>query len=365
MLRAMRTFLLAVLFAAATGHAADYPFSYDEVQVGPGITAFIEKMDHAIVTGNTVAIVGENGVVVVDSGQHPRLTRQKIARIREITAKPVQYVVNTHWHNDHVADNWLYAEAFPGVKFVATTFTARMLDQEIAGFYVGANCQQFMRSQSQAFRDELAKGIGPDGKPLSEARAKRLRQVLADADAGIEECTEFRPRGTDIAIGDQVTLKLGKRDVEVMFLGRANTAGDAVIYVPDAKVLMTGDIVVHPFPFATQSYIGEWGRVLRKIEALDADSIVPGHGAVMHDKAYIRELASLMESIDSQARAAYKPGMTLDELRKHVDVAEFRKRIAGESAFIGANFDVAAASAVQRAWEQASGRMEPEGLPRG
>ncbi len=361
----MRTFLLAVLFAAATGHAADYPFSYDEVQVGPGIHAFIEKMGHAIVTGNTVAIVGDNGVVVVDSGQHPRLTRQKIARIREITTKPVQYVVNTHWHNDHVADNWLYAEAFPGVKFVATTFTAKMLDQEIAGFYVGDNCRKFLGSQSQPIRDDLAKGTGPDGQPLTDARRKRLQEVLVDVDVSIDECGQFHPRGSDVAFGDKVTLKLGDRDVEVMFLGRANTAGDAVVYVPDAKVLMTGDIVVHPFPFATQSYIGEWGQVLRKIEAMDAATIIPGHGAVMHDKAYIRSLAALMESIDSQARAAFKPGMTLDELRKHVDVAQFRKQIAGDDRFIGANFDVAAQSAVQRAWEEACGKLEPEGLPRG
>ena len=361
----MRSILLAVLFTAATAHAADYPYTYDEVQVGPGITAFIEKMDHAIVSGNTVAIIGNNGVVVVDSGQHPRLTRQKIARIRQLTAKPVQYVVNTHWHNDHVADNWLYAEAFPGVKFVATAFTAKMIDQEIAGYYVGEKCAGFIRTQVQPYRDELARGIGPDGKPSSEARRKRLEQVVIDADAGATECAEFHPRGIDVAFGDKLTLKLGGRDVEVMFLGRANTGGDAVIYVPDAKVLMTGDIVVHPFPFATQSYIGEWAQVLRKLEAFDATAIVPGHGPVMHDKAYIATLAGLMESIDSQARAAYRPGMTLDDLRKHVEVADFRKRIAGDNAFVGANFDVAMQSAVQRAWEQSAGKMEPEGLPRG
>ena len=87
-----------------------------------------------------------------------------------------------------------------------------------------------------------------------------------------------------------MTLRLGKRDVQVMFLGRANTAGDAVVYVPDAKVLATGDIVVHPFPFAFQSYIGEWARVLRKMEAMDAIAIVPGHGPVMRDKAYLADV---------------------------------------------------------------------------
>ncbi len=208
-------------------------------------------------------------------------------------------------------------------------------------------------------------GTGPDGKPMSEARRTRIRGMLDDADSSIDECSEFRFRGSDIAFDDGITLRLGHRDVKVMFLGRANTAGDAVVYVPDAKVVMTGDILVHPFPFATQSYIGEWAAVLKKIDALDADVIVPGHGPVMHDRTYLREIEGLMESIDRQVRSAYRPGMKLEELRKQVDLADFRKRIAGDSAFIGANFDAAAQSAVDRAWQQASGKMDPEGLPKG
>jgi hypothetical protein len=98
---------------------------------------------------------------------------------------------------------------------------------------------------------------------------------------------------------------------------------------------------------------------------MDAATIVPGHGPVMHDKAYLRLVAELMESIDGQVGAAWRPGMTLDQLRQHVDLAAFRTRIAGDSAFIGANFDAMARSAVERAWQQREGKLEPEGLPRG
>ena len=117
--------------------------------------------------------------------------------------------------------------------------------------------------------------------------------------------------------------------------------------------------------FATQSYIGEWAAALKKIDALDADVIVPGHGPVMRDRVYLREVEGLMESIDRQVRAAYRPDMKLEDLKKQVDLADFRKQIAGDSAFIGANFDAAAQSAIERAWQQARGKMEPEGLPKG
>ncbi|MGZ5097796.1 MAG: MBL fold metallo-hydrolase [Usitatibacter sp.] len=359
----MKTSLAALLVLLSLGCAAD-PFTYQSVRVADGVYAFIEPWGHAVVSGNSVAIVGDTGVAVVDTGQHPALTRRMIAEIRAITPKPVQYVINTHWHNDHVAGNSIYEEEFPGVKFVAHSFTAKLIDTETRAFQ-GPSCQSFLRAQTQIVRDMLKSGIGPDEKPLSDARRARYVAMLEDADAAFDECLQFRFRGTDIAFEDRLTLRLGHREVQVMYLGRANTAGDAVVYVPDAKVVAVGDILVHPFPFAFQSYIAEWASVLRKIQSMDAAAIIPGHGPVMRDTKYLVDVAELMESIDAQVRAAYRPGMTLEELRKKVDLDIFRSRIAGDDAVIKANFDaMVAGSAVARAWQAAKGQLEPEGLPR-
>ena len=365
--RAVRFLLcLGVLLAARAACAGDvpYPFSFEEAAVAPGIVAFIEKPGHAIVSGNSIAIAGDDAIAVVDTGQHPRLTRAMIARLRESMKKPVRYVINTHWHNDHVAGNALYAEAFPDARFVAQAFTARMLESEIAP-YMHGGCARFLERESAPLRAAVASGKAADGSAIAPARVSRLREVIEEADVAAAECGEFRLRGSDIAFEERLTLELGHRDVQVLFLGRANTAGDAIVYVPDAKVVMTGDVLVHPFPFATQSYIREWAAVLRRIEAMDADTIVPGHGPVMHDKVYLGLVAELMESIDGQVGAAWRPGMALDELREHVDLAGFRARIAGDSGFIGANFDAMARSAVERAWQEREGKLAPEGLPRG
>src|SRR5262245_10503699 len=124
--------LLALLPAAAL--AAEYPYSYKRVQVADGVHAFIEDLGRAVVSGNLVAIVGEDAVAVIDTGHHPRLTRKVVADIRAITSKPVRYVVNTHWHNDHVSGNFVFAEAWPGVTFVAHAFTARLMDTVVRDF---------------------------------------------------------------------------------------------------------------------------------------------------------------------------------------------------------------------------------------
>lgn len=358
----LRRACLAIVSLVAFAALAE-PFGYERVQVADGVYAFVERFGHAIVSGNSVVIVGDTGVVVVDTGHHPSVTRRMIAEIRALTPKPVQYVVNTHWHADHTVGNSVYAEAFPEAKFIAHAFTAQMIAKD-AGASMGPACQDFLRAQVKPLRDILQSGVGPDGKPITPARRARLQSVVEDADTAMDECLEARVRGTDIAFEDRITLRLGNRDVQVMFLGRANTAGDAVVYVPDVKVAAVGDILVHPFPFATQSYIGEWAAVLRKIEAMDTAAIVPGHGSVMRDRKYLVEIAELMESIDAQARRAYHPGIAAADLRKRVDLAPFRARIAGDDALLQLNFDAMADSAVARAWQSLQGALEPEGLPR-
>lgn len=115
-----------------------------------------------------------------------------------------------------------------------------------------------------------------------------------------------------------------------MHLGRANTAGDVVAWIADAKVLVAGDLVVHPFPYATQSFVSEWAAAMRKLEAMPYDALVPGHGPVMRDRQY---------------------------------VSSVRERFAGGNAIIAANFDYMIGDlAVGRAWEELERKFEPERL---
>jgi glyoxylase-like metal-dependent hydrolase (beta-lactamase superfamily II) len=314
-------------------------------------------------SGNVGVWWGPSATVLVDDGTAAQ-SAQLLEAVARLSRAPVRFVVNTHWHNDHVAGNAIYARAWPEARFVAHEFTARLLDEQVRP-YMGPACATFVKVQSKFYRDLIASGKAPDGTPLPEARRQRIQGALDEADRGIEECTQMEFRGTDVAFTDRLRVRLGQRVVEVLFLGRANTAGDALVYVPDAKVLATGDVVVFPFPFAFQTYVSEWAAVLRRVEAMDTVAIVPGHGPVMRDKAYVRTIAEFAEFIDAQVRARYTPGMTVAQLREAIDFEPFRKRIAGDDPLVNANFEpTLVLPALTRAWQAARGELAPEGLPR-
>ena len=113
-----------------TGHGADTSpyFAYETVKVAEGIYAFVPPEPRGgLVSGNSIAVNGDDGVLVVDTGHFPTLARKMIADIRRLTDKPVRYVVNTHWHPDHVFGNGAYREAFPDVNVLAHVETRRLM----------------------------------------------------------------------------------------------------------------------------------------------------------------------------------------------------------------------------------------------
>jgi len=100
-------------------------------------------------------------------------------------------------------------------------------------------------------------------------------------------------------------------------------------------------------------------RPLRNIERMDVARIVPGHGPVMRDNQYLRDVAETLESISRQAKAAYRPGMTADQLRAAIDLAALGERFSHGDAFLRANFDAQMkGSAIDRIWQELSGATE-------
>ena len=361
-------FLLALAVASALAgvgatpvERASGPFDYETKEIAPNVYGFFEKRLNPIVSSNIVAVIGSDAVLLFDTGHHPTIMRQILAEVKRITPKPVKFVIVSHWHDDHWAGNGDVASVYPGIRVIAHEFTAKMMETRSKDFR-GEACRKDASGQLPLLKERLTNGKLPDGSPLPDATRQRLTNFVEALEGQLPECDAMVYRGVDQPMNDSLTIDLGGRQVKLAFLGRGNTAGDVVAFLPDSKTLLTGDLVVHPFPFATQPYVSEWSKLLRRIDAMDVAQIVPGHGPVMTDKQYLRDVAETLESIERQARAAYRPGMTADSLRVKIDLSELAERFSKGDRFLRANFDAQMkGSAIVRMWQELAGQWKPEG----
>jgi glyoxylase-like metal-dependent hydrolase (beta-lactamase superfamily II) len=347
----------AATTAAERGRATE---TYELVQVAEGIHAFIAPEPRTgVVQGNSVAIIGDDGVLVVDTGQFPGLARRMIGDIRKLTDKPVRVVVNTHWHGDHLLANGQYRESYPNVTFVAHPETRRLAAKSYAEF--APKAIKKLPEVVQRMRELLAAGKTEDGKPLSEEDRQYGQVEIQDLEDAVRGLPEIRFTPADVTFDRELSVHLGEREVKLMHIGRGNTSGDVIVYVPDAKVLMTGDLVVNPTPYSFGSFLGEWIETLRKVEAVGASTIVPGHGPLMKDTAYIDTLIELIQSVRTQVQAAVKEGLSLEDTRKKVDLDSFRKRLAGDDMWRRRAFvEFFETPAVARAYKEAKGEPMEE-----
>jgi glyoxylase-like metal-dependent hydrolase (beta-lactamase superfamily II) len=346
----------ATLALGHTTRPAAAPPHFEVQQVGRGVFAVIRHDPAAFGNNaNSLVIVCDSDVVVVDAQFTRAATNETIGAIRKLTPKPVRYVINTHWHDDHVAGNQVYRDTFPVVEFIAQANTRHDLAT------VGAENRKASVAAAGPFTARLkrlmAQGLGGDSTPIAPAERTALQSSVAIIDQYAAEAPEFRETLQTVTFDERLTLYRGARRIELRYFGPANTRGDAVVFVPDEHVVATGDLVVAPVPFAFNAYVGGWIAALDSVRALRAAVIVPGHGPVMRDDSYVQLEERMLTRVRDDTRAAVARGATLEQVRKTVTLADFRKSLAGSDKWLNVTFSsFFLGPAVGRAFEEASAK---------
>ena len=285
------------------------------------------------VNGNCVLIINEDHVVVVDTTLTPGSARGVLRALRKLTPKPVRYIINTHWHDDHIMGNQAFRDAFPGAVFIAHANTREYLPT--TGL---ANRKQAMSEQGypgfiKALQSRLQKGDSVFGGPLDEEECATYASDIKIAEQYMSENPGVEIVLPTITLTDRITLHSGTRIIEIRYLGRGHTSGDIVVHLPKEDIVITGDLVISPVPYvgSPQSHPAEWAATLEKVIALKPSIIVPGHGPVLRDDSYLKLMVRLFASIKEQVGAAVARGETLEQTRKSVNLDEFQKAFAGDS----------------------------------
>ncbi len=325
-------------------------------RLAEGVYAFISPDSRsAFVSGNSLLVVGDTAALVVDAGHFPSLTRRIIAEVRRLTKKPVRTLVNTHWHEDHLGGNADYAAAFPGLRIVSTNATRDTIRTKVPAMI--ADEVQSYPGYLKQLRAILAKGTRPDGSAIPPFSLAYNRNEADDLERAIAELATVKVTPPTVGFDREMTVDLGGRSVKLLWLGLGNTPGDAVAWVPDARVVATGDLVVAPTPYAFGSFIFEWPVTLRALMALPATAIVPGHGPVMRDWRYVTAVTTMLDSLGARMTRVVATGATLDSARRRIDLSAFRGQLAGDDPYLQRAFDsFFVESAVERAYEAARKR---------
>lgn len=333
--------LLVALLCVSPLAAAAQSEKFEVVKVADGVYAAIRQEPPGFaVESNSVFIIRDDGVVVVDAQSNVATTRAVLAALRKLTDKPVRYVINTHWHDDHIIGNQVYAEAFPNVEFIGHANTRTYLPDQ--GMTNRKKFHEGIPNVIKQFSEAVKNNKNLRGEPLTEEERASIQSDISLAEGYMTVPDGFQPILPTITVEDKLTLYGGGRTIEILYLGRAHTSGDLVVYLPQERVVAAGDLLVWPVPFVggDQSHVGDWGATLDRLRALQPAVIIPGHGPVLRDDSYVKLETDLFNSVKKQVAAAVTRGASLEETRKSVNLDEFRKLFAGESKVRNALFSV-------------------------
>jgi glyoxylase-like metal-dependent hydrolase (beta-lactamase superfamily II) len=285
--------LPAAAQAPAPAPPAGPPFELK--QVGPGVYAAIGG---PMAGSNAGFVVGDDGVLVVDSFFFPAAAQALLATIRQTTDKPIRYVVNTHYHIDHVSGDAVFKAA--GATIIA--------HRNVPGWIHSENLHLFGANLTPAIKTQIDQLIGPDR-----------------------------------TIDKETVITLGKRRIEIRPMS-GHTGGDLVVGVPDAHVIFTGDLVWnHTGPTTIDGRIGPWTNEVTQLEMLRNEVYVPGHGDVAKTKDLddLRRLFADLMRLTAEARASGLSGDALVKATapKLVALHADWPRIAGNAPHLVAEMD--------------------------
>ncbi len=309
--------LLLGLLAPVVPAFAQSP-DFDVTQVAPGVYAMIAKPG---IASNGAFIVNQDDVVVVDTHLRPSWARETIAEIRKVTNKPVRYIINTHWHRDHVQGNQAYLEAYgPGITIIQQDLARedQLKNQPI---------EIKTRAPEEVARLEklLSSGKNEKGVALTAGDKAQLQHLLDLQHAYIAEIPQIRLVPGNMTFDHSLVLHESERDICLYYYGYAHTRGDAIVYLPAEKIVLTGDVLESGVPIMRSAYPAQWLSVLEAIRKLDWNIVIPGHGGIQRNRDTLNWFNLYLQDLVTETQKAVAKGDSEDQAVRDVDLSKYSK----------------------------------------
>lgn len=337
------------------------PFDYTWQELAPGVWAALRQDPFALPQeGNAVLVVTDWGAVVFDAGGSPLMGESIVAKVRSLTGLPVTHVVLSHWHGDHMRGLQAIQAAFPQVQILAHPHTR--------DFVVATQGRWLKRRVSmvpnirKAVNEALSRNEDLSGRPLIKEERTWLEKGLATTDLLDRENNRTEYVVPTATFADRLTLYLGGKEIQLLCLGNAHTAGDVILWLPQERIVATGDVVTAPIPLMPSPYTNDYVGVLQQIKALGFKTLVPGHGPVEHDTQYIDLLADTLQIVSAQMKALVAQGLSKEAAVEKIDFSKVEPRFTHGDPFLANRFRdyVSRFALPEAAWSVAAGKAPDE-----
>jgi cyclase len=271
------------------------------------------------VGANSPIIVTDTEALVIDSEITPAAARALVADLKAITDKPVKYVIDSHYHYDHAHGNQVFIAA---AQVIGHDNTYKRLLTNVLEQYTYLNSIQPIPARVETLRQRIVQ------EKDAQQKAALERQVASSL-AYLEQVKEVKVTPPTVTFKTNMTLHRGGREIQLLYLGRGHTDTDVVVYLPQQRIVATGDLMESQISYMGDSYPDEWIATLDRLRAMDFDTVMPGHGVVFTGKTKIEVFQAYLREVIRQANAFRKQGLSADDAAPKIDVTKFAGEFPG------------------------------------
>jgi len=277
---------------------------------------FAQARPQTVINCNAAIFVRSKDVVVVDAHSKPSAAAALIAQIkREVTPKPVRYVINSHFHWDHTQGNHAYRASGEKIDFIATSATKQLMsDMAMARMKASIDA---VPVQIDAMEGQAAKANSAEEKAFCAEQIRQLKAYQA-------EMKDYAPELPTITFDKSYVLNDTAFDLHLDFHGRAHTAGDVFAFCPQRRAIATGDASHGWLPFIGDGFPKFWPRTIDEVAKADFKYVLGGHGPLQLDRTVMMNQRNYIEELAEKVEQAKQAGQSLAEMQKRITVASLR-----------------------------------------
>ena len=330
----------------------------DLIEVADGVYAWLQPAPNRFNDSNSLIVVTERDVIVVDAQADPATVESLHAAITELTNLPISWLVNTHWHTDHTQGNAVWR------RLVGDGL--RIAGHESLSADVPTRARSLLDEQIERLRDvlpraeaNLANGQGLAGQELDEQQQETQRQAIEQGKRQLAALEATELVAPDVTYRNVLRLQRQTGDVVLLHLP-GHTAGDTVVWLPEQRVLATGDLL-DEVPFGGHGTPSEIVRSLDHLPGYFPAVVVPGHGDLQRSDDRLELVHELWSTLLAHCRERQRAGKTLDEARTELDLSDLRTRMTDGDAVAERNFDGFLDDNFARAWADVSDTLDSSG----